>query len=101
MWQSSTMGVSRVAGPGDPLFSGMIIGPMDPCDHDMVKWQFIGEHAEPLGSLGLNGAGDDPVDEHIPTGEGNKPYLKYKLKQIRRELKKRAVAHKLRAKEAS
>ncbi|KZV49692.1 hypothetical protein F511_23649 [Dorcoceras hygrometricum] len=25
-------------------------------------------HAEPLGSLGLNGAGDDPVDELIPTG---------------------------------
>ncbi|KZV46108.1 hypothetical protein F511_30685 [Dorcoceras hygrometricum] len=26
------------------------------------------EHAEPLGSLGLNGAGDDPTDEYIPTG---------------------------------
>ncbi|KZV47123.1 phycocyanobilin ferredoxin oxidoreductase-like protein [Dorcoceras hygrometricum] len=26
------------------------------------------EHTEPLGSLGLNGAGDDPVDELVPTG---------------------------------
>ncbi|KZV30211.1 hypothetical protein F511_29897 [Dorcoceras hygrometricum] len=26
------------------------------------------EHAEPLGSLGLNGAGDDPADDYIPTG---------------------------------
>ncbi|KZV55226.1 Leucine-rich repeat receptor protein kinase EXS precursor [Dorcoceras hygrometricum] len=26
------------------------------------------QHAEPLGSLGLNGAGDDPVVEFIPTG---------------------------------
>ncbi|KZV50522.1 hypothetical protein F511_14166 [Dorcoceras hygrometricum] len=34
-----------------------------------VKWQFIGEHAEPLGSLGLSGAGDDPADEYIPTGD--------------------------------
>ncbi|KZV54200.1 hypothetical protein F511_13833 [Dorcoceras hygrometricum] len=33
-----------------------ISGPMDP------------EHAEPLGSLGLNGAGDDPADEITPTG---------------------------------
>ncbi|KZV21435.1 hypothetical protein F511_18672 [Dorcoceras hygrometricum] len=46
---------------------------MDPCDHDMVKWQHRGvrdpkiEHAEPLGSLGLNGAGDDHVD-FMPTG---------------------------------
>ncbi|KZV19232.1 hypothetical protein F511_20968 [Dorcoceras hygrometricum] len=31
------------------------------------------EHAEPLGSLGLNGAGDDPVDEHVPTGEHAEP----------------------------
>ncbi|KZV19396.1 hypothetical protein F511_04257 [Dorcoceras hygrometricum] len=31
------------------------------------------EHAEPLGSLGLNGAGDDPVDEYIPTGEHAEP----------------------------
>ncbi|KZV58342.1 pentatricopeptide repeat-containing protein chloroplastic-like [Dorcoceras hygrometricum] len=41
---------------------------MDPCDHDMVKWQHRGvrdpeiEQAGPLGSLGLNGAGDDPVN---------------------------------------
>ncbi|KZV51527.1 hypothetical protein F511_35671 [Dorcoceras hygrometricum] len=47
MWQSFMMGVSKVAGLGDLLFLG---------------------HAEPLGSLGLNGAGDDPVDEYIPTG---------------------------------
>ncbi|KZV28385.1 hypothetical protein F511_28344 [Dorcoceras hygrometricum] len=48
---------------------------MDPCVHGMVKWQHRGvtyrdpeiEHAEPLGSLGLNGAGDDPA-EYIPTG---------------------------------
>ncbi|KZV53673.1 hypothetical protein F511_39447 [Dorcoceras hygrometricum] len=26
------------------------------------------QDAEPLGSLGLNDAGDDPVDEHVPTG---------------------------------
>ncbi|KZV23652.1 hypothetical protein F511_34888 [Dorcoceras hygrometricum] len=31
----------------------------------MVRWI---ENAEPLGSLGLNGAGDDPADEYIPTG---------------------------------
>ncbi|KZV24677.1 tyrosine kinase [Dorcoceras hygrometricum] len=48
---------------------------MDPCVHDMVKWQHRGvtyrdpeiEHAEPLGSLGLNDAGDDPA-EFTPTG---------------------------------
>ncbi|KZV31431.1 cyanidin-3-O-glucoside 2-O-glucuronosyltransferase-like [Dorcoceras hygrometricum] len=46
---------------------------MDPCVHDMVK-QHRGvrdpeiEHAEPLGSLGLNGTGDDHADEYIPTG---------------------------------
>ncbi|KZV55779.1 hypothetical protein F511_12262 [Dorcoceras hygrometricum] len=33
-----------------------------------LKRPVIPEHAEPLGSLGLNGAGDDPVDEYIPTG---------------------------------
>ncbi|KZV38006.1 hypothetical protein F511_10227 [Dorcoceras hygrometricum] len=35
---------------------------MDPCVHGMI------EHVEPLGSLDLNGAGDDPADEYIPTG---------------------------------
>ncbi|KZV47845.1 mediator of RNA polymerase II transcription subunit 23 [Dorcoceras hygrometricum] len=29
-----------------------------------------GEHAEPLGSLALNGSGDDPVDEYIPSDVG-------------------------------
>ncbi|KZV19298.1 magnesium-chelatase subunit chlh-like protein chloroplast precursor [Dorcoceras hygrometricum] len=28
----------------------------------------MAEHAEPLGLLGLNGAGDDLVDEYVPTG---------------------------------
>ncbi|KZV47096.1 conserved oligomeric Golgi complex subunit 5 [Dorcoceras hygrometricum] len=28
----------------------------------------LAEHDEPLGSLGLNGAGDDPADEYIPIG---------------------------------
>ncbi|KZV15881.1 hypothetical protein F511_21846 [Dorcoceras hygrometricum] len=32
---------------------------------DWTDWL---EHAEPLSSLGLNAAGDDPVDEYIPTG---------------------------------
>ncbi|KZV53562.1 hypothetical protein F511_40887 [Dorcoceras hygrometricum] len=41
-----TMGASRVAGPGDPLF--MYYEPMDPCDHDMVKW-----HMRCLGSRDL------------------------------------------------
>ncbi|KZV26896.1 hypothetical protein F511_17751 [Dorcoceras hygrometricum] len=49
---------------------------MDPCVHGMVKWQHRGvtyrdpeiEHAEPLSSLGLSSAGDDPADEYIPTG---------------------------------
>ncbi|KZV53695.1 GDSL esterase/lipase [Dorcoceras hygrometricum] len=30
---------------------------------------FMIEHAEPLGSLGLNGAGDDPVDFVLTGGE--------------------------------
>ncbi|KZV22855.1 WPP domain-interacting tail-anchored protein 1-like [Dorcoceras hygrometricum] len=44
---------------------------MDPCDQDMVKcrrrWLGSLEHAEPLGSLGLNGVGET-ADEYIPTG---------------------------------
>ncbi|KZV38606.1 hypothetical protein F511_04977 [Dorcoceras hygrometricum] len=46
---------------------------MDPCDHDIVKWQHRGvrnpeiEHVGPLASLGLNGAGDDP-DDFMSTG---------------------------------
>ncbi|KZV38496.1 retinoblastoma-binding protein 5 [Dorcoceras hygrometricum] len=67
-----TIGASRVAELGDPLF--MYYDPMDPCDHDMVKWhrRCLGsldkiEHAELLGSLGSNGASDDPAD-FIPTG---------------------------------
>ncbi|KZV37193.1 hypothetical protein F511_15113 [Dorcoceras hygrometricum] len=48
---------------------------MDPCVYDMVKWQHRGvrdpeiEHAGSLGSLGLNGASDDPVDFIPPDGE--------------------------------
>ncbi|KZV18094.1 zinc finger family protein [Dorcoceras hygrometricum] len=41
-------------------------------ENGRAKWLLVAaareEHAEPLGSLGLNGAGDDPVDEFIPTG---------------------------------
>ncbi|KZV21107.1 hypothetical protein F511_33993 [Dorcoceras hygrometricum] len=59
-------------GPVELLF--MYYELMDPCVHDMVKWQHRCvrdpeiEHAEPLDSLGLNGASDDSADEYIPTG---------------------------------
>ncbi|KZV55072.1 hypothetical protein F511_26690 [Dorcoceras hygrometricum] len=56
---------------------------MDPYVHGMVKWQHRGvtyrdpeiEHAEPLGSLGLNGASDDPA-EFTPTdvSRGNRHF---------------------------
>ncbi|KZV37000.1 hypothetical protein F511_25890 [Dorcoceras hygrometricum] len=39
LWGKVTMGVSRVAGSGDPLLMYNDYEPMDPCDHDMVKWQ--------------------------------------------------------------
>ncbi|KZV57181.1 oligopeptide transporter 3-like [Dorcoceras hygrometricum] len=63
-------GRNRDIGPDEPLF--MYYELMDPCDHDMVKWRHRGvrdpeiEHVGPLGSLGLNGAGDDLAD-FIPT----------------------------------
>ncbi|KZV53730.1 hypothetical protein F511_27111 [Dorcoceras hygrometricum] len=75
-----TMGASWDIGPEDPVL--MYYELMDPCDHDMVKWQHRGvrdpevrsgephrriEYAEPLGSLGLNDAGDDLVD-FMPIG---------------------------------
>ncbi|KZV25805.1 hypothetical protein F511_27868 [Dorcoceras hygrometricum] len=37
-------------------------------DPDLRSGEPHRHHAEPLGSLGLNGAGDDPVDEYILTG---------------------------------
>ncbi|KZV28542.1 hypothetical protein F511_40414 [Dorcoceras hygrometricum] len=37
------------------------------------------EHAEPLGSLGLNGVGDDPADVYIPTGVQTRKAPKRKL----------------------
>ncbi|KZV37487.1 hypothetical protein F511_43289 [Dorcoceras hygrometricum] len=46
---------------------------MNPCVHVMVKWQHrdVGnpeiEHVGPLGSLGLNDAGDSAVD-FVPNG---------------------------------
>ncbi|KZV14622.1 hypothetical protein F511_40330 [Dorcoceras hygrometricum] len=46
---------------------------MGPCVHDIVKCQHRGvrdpeiEHDGPLGSLGLNDAGDPAVD-YMPTG---------------------------------
>ncbi|KZV27872.1 hypothetical protein F511_37955 [Dorcoceras hygrometricum] len=60
LWQVYDEGM-RDTGPVELLF--MYYELMDPCVHDMI------EHAEPLGSLGLNGAGDVPV-EYIPTDEG-------------------------------
>ncbi|KZV30652.1 hypothetical protein F511_11169 [Dorcoceras hygrometricum] len=64
----------RDTGPVELLF--MYYELTDPCVDIMVKRQHRGvtyrdpeiEHAEPLGSLGLNGAGDDPAVEYIPTG---------------------------------
>ncbi|KZV28997.1 oxidoreductase [Dorcoceras hygrometricum] len=63
----------RDIGPVELLF--MYYELMDPCVHGMVKWQHRDmtyrdpeiEHAEPLDSLGLNGADDDPT-EFTPTG---------------------------------
>ncbi|KZV28589.1 11-beta-hydroxysteroid dehydrogenase 1B-like [Dorcoceras hygrometricum] len=63
----------RDTGPVELLF--MYSELMNPCVDIMVKWQHRGvtyrdpeiEHAEPLGSLGLNGADDDPA-EFTPTG---------------------------------
>ncbi|KZV38563.1 hypothetical protein F511_33756 [Dorcoceras hygrometricum] len=60
-------------GPVELLF--MYYELTDPCVDIMVKWQHRGvtysdpeiEHAEPLGSIGLNGAGDDPT-KFTPTG---------------------------------
>ncbi|KZV49705.1 hypothetical protein F511_30037 [Dorcoceras hygrometricum] len=49
----------RETGPVELLF--MYYELMDPCVYGMI------EHAEPLGSLGLNGVGDEPADEYIPT----------------------------------
>ncbi|KZV35284.1 hypothetical protein F511_21300 [Dorcoceras hygrometricum] len=46
-------------GPVELMF--MYYELMDPCVYDMI------EHAEPLGSLGLNGAGDDPA-VYVQTG---------------------------------
>ncbi|KZV14020.1 hypothetical protein F511_44600 [Dorcoceras hygrometricum] len=47
-----------------------ISGPMDPevRSGEVAVAYGSREHPEPLDSLGLNGAGDDPVDELIPTG---------------------------------
>ncbi|KZV18362.1 putative protein S-acyltransferase 23 [Dorcoceras hygrometricum] len=70
---------------------------MDPCVDIMVKWQHRGvtyrdpdsrsgephrriEHDEPLGSLGLNGAGDDPA-EFTPNG-GNSDFWFSGFQQI-------------------
>ncbi|KZV31218.1 hypothetical protein F511_09412 [Dorcoceras hygrometricum] len=67
------MGASRVR--GSPVL--MYYELMDSCGHDMVKWQAwtcVGsrdkiEHVEPLGSLGLNGARDDPAELIWTDGE--------------------------------
>ncbi|KZV36953.1 hypothetical protein F511_20134 [Dorcoceras hygrometricum] len=90
----------RDTGPVELLF--MYYELTDPCVDIMVKWQHRGvtyrdpeiEHAEPLGSLGLNGAGDDPA-EFTPTGdrrthssEDDEDQLKSGCK---REEKKRAL----------
>ncbi|KZV44333.1 cucumisin-like [Dorcoceras hygrometricum] len=54
------MGASRAR--GSPVL--MYYELMDPCDHEIGSIEI--EHVGPLGSLGLNGAGDDPVD-FMPT----------------------------------
>ncbi|KZV55365.1 hypothetical protein F511_42887 [Dorcoceras hygrometricum] len=68
-----TMGARRDTVRGTPVL--MYYELMDPCDHDMVKWQHRDvrdpeiEHDEPLDSLGLNDAGDDPADFMPTNGE--------------------------------
>ncbi|KZV35453.1 hypothetical protein F511_18020 [Dorcoceras hygrometricum] len=52
------VGVAQELSGGSCVGLGLHVGP-----DGSIK-----QHAEPLGSLGLNGAGDDPVDEYIPTG---------------------------------
>ncbi|KZV28018.1 hypothetical protein F511_28398 [Dorcoceras hygrometricum] len=58
MWQSLMIGASRARGTPVLMYD---YEPMDQCNHDTEI-----EHVELLGSLDLNGAGDDPVD-FLPT----------------------------------